>query len=71
MTAPEAQAVVLMVLVFGPISAVGCATAPRLRGIQDPARTWFLRGAIGLALLGAAGGLAYVIIYLATGATAA
>lgn len=71
MTAPEAQAVILMVFIFGPVTAAGCATAPWLRGIQDPARRWFLRAAIGFALLGAASGLAYVVIYFATGATAA
>jgi hypothetical protein len=66
----DVQSVALMFFIFGPVVSVASALAPRIRGIQGPAKSWFTRAAIVFALLGAAGALTYVIIYLLTGTTA-
>lgn len=63
------QSVALMFFIFGPVASVASALAPRVRGIQGPAKSWFVRAAMVFGLLGAAGALTYVSVYLLTGTT--
>lgn len=67
--ADQVQAVALMFFIFDPVASVASALAPRIRGIQGSGKKWCFRAAVVLGLLGAAGALTFVAIYVATGST--